>query len=298
MSANKKKYLLIAGLLLVTLIYVSSETLFPTSYYQKIPVRFSHVNAPIIDVEIEGTLYPIGVFPASKFPMSLYQDIMTNIKKIPHEKVQWKTGAGGSFEAMSYLIPKVKIGNLLWRDVITIEEKEGSMKGVMLGTDPDRTIASYKFVGDLGRPFFDKYNVLFDFPHERMIITNDIKKMKKEGFDINKMVKIPLEEGRGMIMKVETDLGSKNFLISTGSTLSGIRTSLLQGKACKPMQQGLDAFISPQFIINGHDFGEMVLCSYELPADLHEIDGEIGMDFLKNHVVYLDYHNRVIYIEK
>jgi hypothetical protein len=297
MNSKKLTLSLIVGALLVTSIYALNGSVFSKLYHQEMPVRFSITNVPIIDVKIDDVQYPIAIIPGSKFPMVLYEEVMSNVNKKPHEAVQWKNGKGISFEGFSYSLPKVKIGNLTWNNVIAIEEKPEWMKGVTLWKDPDtRTYDTY--VGSLGRPFFGKYNILFDFPHKRVIITNDLKRMKKEGFDLEEMVKIPLEEGRGIIVRASTDLGDRAFEIDTGSTLSIIRTSLLQGQKCEQEQHGLDAFRTSKFVMNGNDFGEVILYSNEIPEELHEIEGSLGMNFLINHAVYFDYQNKVIYIEK
>lgn len=298
MNSKKIVYSVAAGLLLITLVYVLGSNVFSKSYHQEMPVKFSRTNVPIMDVEIDGVLYPVGIFPGSKFSMTLFQSIMTNIEKKVHGKVEWKNGIGASFESLSYMIPKIKIGDLIWADIVTTEEKEEWTRGVTLWNNPDTTITYNKFVGGLGRPFFEKYNVLFDLRRSRIIISNDLKKLKKEGFNLANMIKIPLEEGRGIIVSAATDLGVRNFEIATGSTVNVIRPSFLQGKECIPEQYGLDAFTSSKFVLNGSDFGEMILYPSEIPSELHEIDGELGMSFLANHVIYFDYRNRVVYIEK
>lgn len=261
-------------------------------------VKFSISDDPMVDVEIDGNLYPIGISPGLKFPMNLDRKIITNINKKPYGKVQWKSITGVSFEASSYTIPKIKIGDLVWTDVITTEVSEESVGNVTLWKNLDTTKTYNKYVGELGRPFFEKYNILFDFSHEKIIISNDYKKMKQEGYDLEKMVKIPLQDGRGIILSAATDLGIRNFDIDTGSTLNIIRTSLLQGKECKPELHGLDTFTTSKFIVSGNDFGQIMLYSYELPTELHEIEGTLGMSFLNDHIVYFDYKNRVVYIDK
>src|SRR5262249_10625510 len=152
------------GLLLVTLIYISKSYLFSKSYHQELTVRYGPAGTPIIDIEINNIAYPVGIFPGSKFPMTLFEEIMANFEKKLHEKVQWKNGTGASFESFSYNIPKVKIGDLLWTDVVITEKKEEWMRGVVLWENPDTTVKYNKFVGSIGKPFFEKYNVLFDFP--------------------------------------------------------------------------------------------------------------------------------------
>lgn len=298
MNSKKIIYSSIAGLIFITLIYISSRNMSSRPYYQEIPVKFGISDVPIVEMEIDGTTYPIGICLASKFPMSFPSSILKNINKNPQGKVQWKTAIGTSFESPSYGIPNIKIGNLVWTGAIAIEGNEESFEDVILWERPDTAMTHNKYVGTLGRPFFEKYNVLFDFRHARMIISNDIKKMKKEGFDLEKMVKTPLKEGRGFIVSATTDLGIKNFGISTDSTINVIRASLLQDKECEKEQRGLDTYTTSKFLIGDNDLGEMTLYSIAIPPELHEMEGALGMSFLANHVVYFDCQNKIVYIEK
>lgn len=271
--------------------------MFSKSYYHIIPVKFSPSSAPLIEVEIEGQLYPIAIDLGSKFQFALNQNVLVNINKKSHGAARWKDAKGNSYESVSYVIPKIKIGDLVLTNLVTKENPKDFISNVTLWENTQsQTDVVYEKLGSLGRPLLEKFNLLLDFSNSRIIASNSLKKLKKAGVDVKKMVKVPLENGRGIIINVNTDLGIRKFDLDTGATLNFVRASLLQNKECKRGPYGMDVFTTSKFVINKKDFGKVTLHLLEITPELHEMDGCLGMSFLKNHTVYIDYQNKVVYI--
>ena len=60
---------------------------------------------------------------------------------------------------------------------------------------------------------------------------------------------------------------------------------------------GFPIFTTSQFTINGTDFGSKDLYFINMTNELHDIDGVIGMDFIKKQVMYIDFSKEIIYIQ-
>jgi hypothetical protein len=263
-----------------------------------IPVTFNFNETPLIMAEIEGTLYPLQIDLGSKFPLTLSAKTLESIPKKPYGISEWRDAKGLSYNSPACVISKIKIGEFTLTDLITSQEDESSLaNGTWWNDSKDGTRSADNYAGSIGRPLLEKTNLLLDFPHSIMFISNDIQKLTKEGFNFDKMVKIPCSIERGnIILKADSDGGTLRLFINTGATVSFVRTSRLAHQNCKEEKHGFLTFETSRFIIGGKDFGKMQLYLFDITPDLHEIDGCLGMDFLKKHVIYIDYSNKFVYI--
>src|SRR3989338_1822103 len=121
-----------------------------------------------------------------------------------------------------------------------------------------------KAFGIIGRPLLEQQNLFFDFPHGALFIEESLRFLQKRGFCPKKLVKIPF---------------TKNF-------------------TCEVESENLTFLPSSRLVLGGEDFGKKSLYLVDFTEKITEIDGCIGMDFLKQHVLYLDFKNNLAYIDK
>ncbi|MBX9745076.1 MAG: hypothetical protein K2X08_07710 [Chlamydiales bacterium] len=239
-------------------------------YYSTIPIAYNQYQHPFIEVELENSRYPLEFRLGSKFPLFLNKKVLDKLNKRSHGKAQWQDLQGQYYESPTYLIPTLKIGNLNLTNVTATETLEEN-------------------TGTVGKLLGGEYNVYLDFSHSRIIACDSISKLKTHNIEYDHWVQTPFEMNRGgIILKVQTDLGILRLSLSTTSTETVIKSSLV------PVNQ---PHTSSSFTINKQNFGPMTFKSLEISDDLHEIDGFIGMDFLQNHSLYLDYSKKIAYIE-
>ena len=100
----------------------------------------------------------------------------------------------------------------------------------------------------------------------------------------------------GGVFSVNTDMGVIRLSIDTGASGTFVRSSRLEGREVHKIDHTLPVFTSSTFVIGGKDFGSMDLHLLNIAPEWHEIDGLLGMDFLENHVVYIDNQKNVVYI--
>ena len=244
---------------------------FSTGYYNSLAVTYGKDDYPFITTELQNQNYILAVDIGARFPLSLCRETLDEITdKQPQGALTVHNINGQKREVFSYLIPKLKIGDLTLKNIIAYESQTGN----------------YDTLGQfLGKEF----NLLIDFPHSRVIACDTFTKLQAKKLINNHWVKIPFEMHRaGIIFRVDTDFGMRRLVINTTSTLSHLRHSFIPSG--KP-------FVSSSLVLEGQPFGNITFESIDLPEGLYEIDGFIGMDFLKKHAIYLDYTHKIAYIE-
>ncbi|MCB9093328.1 MAG: hypothetical protein H6620_12305 [Halobacteriovoraceae bacterium] len=114
-------------------------------------------------------------------------------------------------------------------------------------------------------------------------------------------MKVPfVKNNLGVCFDVRTDFGMLRLWLDTGCTMSLVKpsrfpkTRKVSGKA----RFGLPIFSSIDFTMNGHQMGPIEMLFFDIGDDglLSEIDGILGVDFLKKYVVYLDFENSIAYL--
>jgi hypothetical protein len=263
-----------------------------TSYFSVLNVQYTDCNMPTTKIIIEDKTYTVGIDLGSKKPLFLSRDNLHKLQKNElKEKFKWRDFKGNHYSSNDYSLPKVKLGNIILKKINVSEGSEECEKNTKIAGNPEL------FTQSIGRPIFEKFKILLDFKNNRIILSNDIKRLKKMGFDISSFLKVPCKMGRtGLILNVETDFGKKKLSIDTGATFTFIRNL----KEFKNFQQKheLPFLRTEKFFIENLNFGFREIFLFDLTPELNEIDGFLGMDFLKNHVMYIDFPNKIVYLKK
>lgn len=249
----------------------------PKGYFECIPVTFTGRGDPIIDVSIEGNAYPLVLDLGSSFPCSLRDEILQNIHKTKYGTSSWSDFRGQRYESPAYTIPELKINDLVFADMLIRQSREDFYVNVTLKGSP------FQPFGIIGLPILEKYNLFLDFPHSRIYASSDYLSLQQAGLFSRNLLAIPFTRcSDGIFLFVETDTGIHRLALDTGSTHTLIR-------APHPT-------FTKKFSIMGHDFGErsIMAINEELQFDF---DGFLGMDFLREHPVFIDYSNKVVFID-
>lgn len=260
------------------------------SYYFSIPIEF--VNAyqiPCTSIEIEGRSYPVEIDLGSKTALSLHKEVLDKISKDRCGVSRRLDFLGNKYETPLYFISNVKIGSLLLRKIKAKEESSGfsAKSSILIQAKENRS------EGRLGRDFFSGKNLFMDFSHRIFIACSKLKDIEREGYETKKLAAIPFKStADGVILEIETDMGLAKFVLDTGTTASAIR------KTREALENEILAIETSKFAMSGIDFGPRKLYLLDISPEFEEIDGFLGMDFLNEHVVYLDFAKEVAYIAK
>lgn len=292
---HKRLLLIVIGILFVGGVFFSTAWWLSGRGYHRIPVTFSTSNTPVIEVSIAGKSYPLELDLGTKSLMSLSKQQLSSIDKTVDGTVEWRDIKGHLYQAPSYKISRVQWGDIVLSDVVAREQSSEFLANVTLWND-EREESVSEEIGALGRPILEKHNLFLNFPDSEVVVCNSFSKLAKMKPSC-RWLKIPLDvTPKGVFVQIGTDLGEKRFVIDTGATKSILNRSLAEGRVCGQERHGLDTFTSATFVIGEKDFGSQTLLLIDIASELREFNGLLGMDFLKQHAVYIDYRNHAAYL--
>lgn len=263
----------------------------------KIPITMSLANTPVIPLDIQGKQILLDLDYGSKFQLTLSKLILDNLNKESQGSLITRDGKGNTYESNAFLLPQVSIGNRAFSKVIAKELEEEFVKNTTLYTNMSDTDLLNGKNGSIGRGILATMSLLVDFCHHFLLEVKDLNTLIKSGLFPKSYIVVPCREGRtGLILDVNTDLGLIRLSLDTCATHSLIRSSSAHDLTLLENRYGMDKMTSEKFVIEGTDFGRTDLYLYDITPELEEIDGVLGMDFLKNRVLYIDYPNKMLYI--
>jgi hypothetical protein len=296
---NKNKiYVIILVFVLPVSIYAKWGSSFGKRQCCRIPIVFGPANTPKTEVEIQGQKHLLNIDFGCKFQLALNNDLLDRLEKKPNGTLQGRDAKGNTYNSAAFQIKKIQIGNHSFKDVIVKETNKDYVLNTVVYIEKNNKneVFNEKF-GVIGRALLEKMNLLLDFQNSVIIECNDITDLEQIGYDVNKLTASHFDVGpTGFILTVNTAVGAARLSLDTGSTVSMIRSSFVKEDVPKKQQYGLPYINTPFFEIGNRDFGSMRLYLYDITPELHEIDGLLGMDFLKDHVVYIDHKKKMIYV--
>ena len=235
--------------------------------HARLLVELNSENIPVVHLDIQGQLLPLTINLGSKFPLALNKEVLSQMKKKSLGNLSVRNLRGEENFISTYQIPHFNIGAFKFDHVLAIEE-EG--------------------VGSIGRFIGDNHNLLLDIANSTIVLCDDSTYVEKIGYFLKSMVKIDKEMSRiGPCISVHTEKGVLKLVLSTSSPFSLIKFSRINTQV--PWISWLS--------INGKDFGSQQFHPFAISSELEEVDGILGMDFIKNHVIYIDNQKEVIFIE-
>jgi len=288
----KTKYKVLMAVIGCSLGLIGGLIYFKQDRCAPIRLEFLRSNVPVIQIQIEGKVFPLMFDTGSKFPLSLLETDLALIGKVPGEAVEWRDWKGDRFQADAYMIPKIKLGRLEFKDVLVKSGSSNCKKNHLFIEDEGKK----EKIGIIGRPILEKSNLLLDFPNSVAYPSQCINEINSYGYQTSEFFCVPLEINKfGMVVDVATDLGVVRLSIDTGSTFTVLRRNeaLDGGNAHEPQ------FLASQsFTLGGVNLGPVNVCLADFSKDADGIEGVLGMDFLKKRVIYIDYKNKNMWIQK
>ena len=255
----------------------------PRNYFENIPVILDSHNNPIVNVSIEDNTYPLLLDLGSSISFSLQNKVLQKINKHKFGTYKWLDYKGNQYESPLYTIPQVKISNLTFSHALAKRDDEDFQDNVSLEPLQELPAGLHPPSGMIGLPILEKYNLFLDFPHSKMYGCKDHLLLQNQGLLSENLLAISFTpHPDGIFIQVETDAGVQRLKFDTGATLTVIR-------APHPS-------ITEKFCIKGHDFGKQSIKPLDL-CQKYDFDGALGMDFIKNHPIFIDYINKTIFID-
>lgn len=296
----QKKYIITGILVLTVVLLICYFSFSNKKYHFQISTRLSGQNDPSIKVKIQGHKYPLRIDLGSKLELELSKSTLNLLDKTPHKSLTTRDMTGRPYENPAHVIPSIEINGLVFDQVVTIEENVDYISNTTFYEGDKKNTLIYKNTsGTIGSALFADKNLLLDFDYSLFFVSNDVSKLKVKGYDLKEFIKLPYTRYKhGIILKVNTEFGEIRLALDTGCTVNFLRSSF--ASHIKPVGKrfGLPFITTSTFEMGGKDFGPMNLYPYDISSDLSDMDGMLGMDFLIDHVVYIDRDHQQIYIQK
>ena len=190
-----------------------------------------------------------------------------------------------------YQIPVAQLGGSLYKELTVFEIEQNSDYFPISGIK-----------GLLGLPFFEKIGSVFIDSLNHLIFDHkwgNSDRIKELGYEFSHFTEIPLsygEEGQRLIIQIETDFGLLRFQLDTGSTVTGIKPSVVKIQKYEKMTEKVRPCCKTStFKMGSKDFGSISLALVEFGSK-KSYDGLLGMDFLRNFAFDLDVAHRTLFI--
>lgn len=235
----------------------------------------------------------------SILPLAIHKSVLNHLDRSPYGSMMFLDMKGRSYEAPAYALSSIEMSGLVFNNVIAKEESEDFVLNSIFSEKNKKNIEDCKdTAGRIGCGLFSDKNLLLDFDYSLFFVSNDLQKLKNLCYNLEEFAKVPYTSDRHfVILKFNTDEGEMRFALDTGCTVCFIRSSLIPHIQSLDKKNGLSFISTKKFEIGGMDFGPLDLYPYDISPELSELDGFLGMDFLLNHVIYIDRENKQVYVQ-
>jgi hypothetical protein len=274
----------------------SAET--PTSFALIPVIGFSSSNVPCIDAQIEKEKFVVELDSGYDGDISLQNSLVQKLTEKTFAGTTWVRGfRGNRYQKNAYNIPRITIGGMSFSDRVLEEENEDLQKESMIIKRKDGS--DFHIVGKVGWKLLNRDVLFLDLRHSTIALCDSIETFQKKGHPLERFVKTPLLIERNLIeFKATTPNGPLRCFLDTGSTINLLNVE-------NPNEQPLEKITIdeknlvnfPAFQIDGKDFGMISFHTVPLRFPIH-VEAILGMEFLSNHQVLIDFKNLQIYFSE
>lgn len=266
-----------------------------TPFYFSIPVQIdSYSNIPLIQMEIGEKSYQVKLDLGAEFTALHQKDLCEIDKKFCGNYPTYDVH-GNKYNKPRYEVLGAKIYGLEMPKITVLEESPDFIVNTRVYGDPGRIVCS----GRMGREIFEKKNFLLDFASSKIIFCGNFNDLTKDGYDLKNFIEVPFQINQlGICLRVETDLGEQILLLDTAASCCFLRYPPKRESLPIESFHTLPFWRSKKFTLSGCEFGSRGFVLFEMTPLMDAVDGVLGMDFLKEHVVYIDSEKLVAYVSK
>jgi len=150
--------------------------------------------------------------------------------------------------------------------------------------------------GRLGWELFYNVNLLVDISNSKISFCDSLETLQEYGYKIENFSKAPLLLDRGLIeFESQTSQGLLRCVLDTGSTFNFLHIELEKAQKIEQILWEDDNIVNySSFEIDKKNFGPIYFHKMPIKIPIH-IDAILGMDFFREHIVFIDFKRRAIY---
>lgn len=199
---------------------------------------------------------------------------------------------GTSYDTPVYESNAVSIDPFCFSKVPVQDVSREFQRDAMFGT------ADQLADGSVGWKLFDRLNLLLDFKHAKIAFCDSIQTLNAKGFPMDAFVKTPLFFVNDL-PQVEVQLpdGPLPCLLDTGSTWNLLNDPTLQGDL-KDLAKDREGWVTiDDAVIGDKSLGPITFKKLPIP-EASGIKAILGMEFFEQHLVFLDFSEKMAYFAK
>lgn len=268
------------------------------SYY--FPIRITEYfdeDSPCLPITIDDLSVLMKLDTGAMLGFSLPSCILDQIESktcLPSTELYGVRGL--MYEIEGYRIPNLKMGSIKYSAINVEKESEQMFKDGWVGE-----VGPYpENMGTIGIGAFRWTNLFLDLGHDKIAVADQIETVQKNGYQDVHFVKVPffIEKGRPLEVLIQTSLGPLRCLIDTGSTYNGVAAKEDNGQTIEEAMSDFSNWTNNVELFFGEEkFGPETFVSIPIKFPI-AIEAILGMAFLKNHLVFLDFAEKAAYFAK
>lgn len=269
-----------------------------SSYYVEIPItHFSSIQSPCFHLDWEDKTIPVELDLGFSGDLTCPSSLIDCIQSKTPIGIENRYGIRGKKYATNmYVIPHIKIGSVLFLNLTLQSEDKAFLKDsvfVKNGEEP-----SSKDPGRAGWKLFYNSNLMLDVPHSKMAFADRLETLQTHGYEISEFIQMPLHIERGFIeFYAVTPEGPLRCILDSGSTWNLLNHHKKEQSLDQAIWDAENEVNSPSFKLLDQECGPIVFHQVPIEFPIH-IEAILGMDFLRNHVVFLQFSEEKIYVSK
>lgn len=267
------------------------------SYFDPVSItKFTAADQPCLPIQMNEKTITIKLDLGFRGDFGFKREFLAEIPEKKYLGLGEKYGFRGNvYKEKLYEGPKITIGNMVFSQGTLEEEAEQFSKDSFIGKEGQEP--SPDEIGRVGWELFRIVNLFLDLKNSKIAFCDSLATLGQQGYSIETFVKTPLLSNRGFVeFDAMTPSGLLRCSLDTGSTWNILNTELEAGKTIEQMAwdpNNVSKFL--EFKIEGVNFGEMAFHRIPVNIPIHD-DATLGMEFFKEHLVFLDFYEGQIYI--
>jgi hypothetical protein len=280
--------------IIFALLFISTQTLAGNSSTTTLPLELSSQDLPFTTIQIEGHKIPL-IFDtgASKSSLVLNNELIKkwHLKTIPTAKKSCFHDCTGKKICLKIdAIPEVKIGDFTLRNVPCqrMDELWGGHKEGFIWFEAARN-------GVIGLDLLRQFNVFIDYPRSQVTLMQ--LGQYPTQVDLKNWLQVPFKMTYGISTAAKIN-GTKVVLVwDTGANNSSIKSSV-KIDAKKTSCADKDDPSCQYFKTNAFqvDNKKLTQTKFFIQQAQMPFDGFIGSSFFKEHIVFIDFKNNILFV--
>jgi hypothetical protein len=225
--------------------------------------------------------------------VSLEREILAQIpEKVFVKTVSTQGFQGNVYTSQIYKIPSAGIGGLTFSPVVLEEEHQSLQTEAAVIKDRDGFVAD----GKLGWRLFNDSLLFLDLKNGKIAVSDSVRTFEERWGSLKSFAKVPFSLEKELIeFLITTPRGPLYCVLDSGCTLNHLQMKNRQDLSAQEILSDESRIVNFDHVrIGNKEFGAIAFRPLPIALPIR-VQAVLGMDFLLNTQVLIDFKNRYIY---